>query len=178
MNFFLSVFLTLAVAVMGLPSPGLTTIFTYTTNLSGPAEDPPNASPGTGFVLVTYDDVNHTIRIQATFSDLLGNTTAAHIHSPTALPFAGIAGVATQVPFFAGFPIGVTSGAYVTIRPDPNSFGIRFLLPMGDRPARKSFAEALAAEGLFVFILLSVQWRDSRFLCRCHYASFFWLPGL
>ena len=82
----------------------------YTANLSGLNEVPPNASPGTGFGQVTIDTVAETMRVQVTFSGLLGPTTASHIHSP-ALPTAN-AMVATQVPFFTGFPLGVTSGSY------------------------------------------------------------------
>ncbi len=84
----------------------------YTADLSGPAESPPNASPGTGFALVEFDPVAHTMRVRVTFSDLLGTTTASHIHSATALPGTGTAGVATQVPTFIGFPLGVTAGTY------------------------------------------------------------------
>ncbi|HEX7880360.1 MAG TPA: CHRD domain-containing protein, partial [Candidatus Eisenbacteria bacterium] len=47
------------------------------------------------------------------FSGLLGTTTAAHIHAPTAVPLAGTAGVATTTPSFVGFPLGVTSGSYM-----------------------------------------------------------------
>ena len=48
-----------------------------------------------------------------TFSDLTSGTTAAHIHAPTARSeLTGKAGVATQVPFFDGFPIDVISGNY------------------------------------------------------------------
>src|SRR5207237_5216096 len=39
-------------------------------------------------------------------------TTASHIHCCTTIPFTGAAGVATTVPTFAGFPLGVTSGQY------------------------------------------------------------------
>jgi hypothetical protein len=81
-------------------------------NLSGPRESPPNASPGIGFADVTFDLAAHTMRVQVTFGGLLGTTTASHIHSPTAVPFAGKASVATQVPTFSGFPLGVTSGIY------------------------------------------------------------------
>jgi hypothetical protein len=84
----------------------------YIANLNGPSEDPPNASPGTGFADVTFDLAAHTMRVQITFSGLVGLTTASHIHSPTAVPFSGIAGVATQVPTFAGFPLGVMAGTY------------------------------------------------------------------
>ncbi len=80
--------------------------------LSGLAEDPPNASPGYGTAIVTLDLAAHTLRVQAWFADLVGNTTAAHIHGPTAQPETGVAGVITQVPSFVGFPLGVTSGSF------------------------------------------------------------------
>ena len=88
------------------------TIIQYTASLSGPNEAPPNASPGTGFATITIDDVLNTMRVEATFSDLIGMTTAAHIHCCTASPLTGTAGVATTTPTFAGFPLGVTSGSY------------------------------------------------------------------
>lgn len=103
--------LVMTLAAIGAVSAYGTT-FIYTTNLSGPAEDPPNASPGTGNSLVTFDDVAHTLRVQASFQGLTGTTTAAHIHAPTTLAFTGVAGVATQLPTFTGFPSGVTSGTY------------------------------------------------------------------
>ena len=84
----------------------------FVTILSGPKESPPNASPGTGFVTATFDLATHIFDLHVTFSDLTSPTTAAHIHAPTLAPFSGKAGVATQVPFFIGFPIGVTSGTY------------------------------------------------------------------
>ena len=85
---------------------------TYTAILSGAAEAPPNASPGTGFALVVFDVVAHTMEVDAWFSGLTGNTTASHIHAATAVPGVGTAGVATQTPSFIGFPLGVTSGAF------------------------------------------------------------------
>ena len=87
-------------------------IITYTASLSGPNESPANASPGIGFATVTVDDILKTMRVQVTFSGLLGTTTASHIHSSTAVPGTGTAGVATTTPTFAGFPLGVTSGSY------------------------------------------------------------------
>lgn len=100
----------LFVVMLGTTQSTYADEFIFTTSLSGPAEAPPNMSPGTGFSIVTYDSTAHTLRVQITFSGLLANTTASHIHSATAIPGAGIAGVATQVPSFAGFPLGVTSG--------------------------------------------------------------------
>ena len=85
---------------------------TYAATLSGPAEAPPNASPGVGNAIVDIDTSAHTLRVRATFSGLTGNTTASHIHAATAIAGAGTAGVATQTPTFAGFPLGVTAGTY------------------------------------------------------------------
>lgn len=85
---------------------------TFTALLSGPAEEPPNASPGTGSSTVIYDSTEHTLRVIAEFTGLLGTTTASHIHGPTALPGEGLASVATQTPSFMGFPLGVSSGSF------------------------------------------------------------------
>lgn len=84
----------------------------FTAELSGPAESPPNASPGTGFARVEFDIVAHTLFVEASFDNLLAPTTAAHIHAPTAFPLIGTAGVATQTPSFATFPLGVTQGVF------------------------------------------------------------------
>jgi hypothetical protein len=84
----------------------------YWVNLSGPAEVPVNNSPGTGKSLVTIDAVANTMRVQSTFSGLLGNVTASHIHAATAVAGTGTAGVATTTPTFTGFPSGVTVGTY------------------------------------------------------------------
>ena len=84
----------------------------YLADLSGAAEAPPNASPGTGTARVDLDLTAHTMRVQITFSGLVGTTTASHIHACTATPGTGTAPVATQTPSFVGFPLGVTSGTY------------------------------------------------------------------
>ncbi len=84
----------------------------YSAVLSGPAESPPNASPGTGLALVDYDNVAHTLHVNVVFSGLVGTTTASHIHAATAVAGTGTAGVATTTPTFAGFPLGVTAGIY------------------------------------------------------------------
>lgn len=90
------------------------TILTYETSLSGLNENPPVVSPGTGDVTVEYDDLAHTLWIDATFSDLVGNTTAAHIHCCAPTPQDN-AGVATTTPSFVGFPLGVTAGTFNTL---------------------------------------------------------------
>ena len=102
----------LTIVMVGTTQSSYADAFVFTTSLSGPAEAPPNASPGTGLGTITYDSVAHTLRVQISFSGLLGTTTASHIHSATPTPGTGTAGVATQTPTFAGFPLGVTSGTY------------------------------------------------------------------
>ena len=88
------------------------TTYTFDALLLGVTESPPNASPGTGTAQVVFDTTANTLSVDVSFSGLLGPTTASHIHAPTALPLTGSAGVATTTPYFAGFPIGVTSGSY------------------------------------------------------------------
>jgi len=93
-------------------SPAFAALITYTATLDGPSESPVNASPGTGSASVDIDTVLNTMRVQASFSGLLGNTTASHIHAPTAVAGTGTAGIATTTPTFTGFPLGVTAGSY------------------------------------------------------------------
>ena len=109
----------------------------YTTSLSGAAEAPPNLSPGTGTVVVTINVPMATMRVQANFSGLQGNSTNAHIHAPTAVAGTGVAGVATTTPTFTGFPSGVTSGNYdntfnMTLA---SSYNAAFITANGGTPA-------------------------------------------
>jgi hypothetical protein len=99
-----------AAAFCALATQASAAILIYDATLLGSSESPANASPGTGFAQVTIDNVADTMRVQVTFSGLLGTTTASHIHCCTAVP--GVAGVATTTPAFTGFPLGVTSGTY------------------------------------------------------------------
>ncbi|MGD9633187.1 MAG: CHRD domain-containing protein [Pirellulales bacterium] len=70
---------------------------------------PPADSVGVGTSLVTFDLDLLTMRVESSFSNLTGNTTASHIHccadAPTNI------GVATQTPTFSGFPLGVKAGS-------------------------------------------------------------------
>jgi hypothetical protein len=103
--------LSAAAALLLVPASGAQGAgLVFTSPLS--AETTDVITTGTGFTTVTYDSVAQTLRVQATFSDLLAPTTVAHIHAPTAVPGAGTAGVATPVPTFPGFPAGVTAGTY------------------------------------------------------------------
>ena len=102
----------LAVASATATPPVVAHETVYQAILSGAAEAPPNASPGSGFATVTFDFDLATMRVQASFSDLLGTVTSAHIHCCTSVPGAGTAAVATITPTFPGFPSGAVAGSY------------------------------------------------------------------
>jgi hypothetical protein len=85
-------------------------MFTFATILSPANEVPPAASSGTGAATVTINDVTNMLTVNVAFSGLTTGTTASHIHC--CVPPGQNAIVATTLPFFPGFPIGVTQGAY------------------------------------------------------------------
>jgi hypothetical protein len=119
----------------------------YKTSLSGAAEDPPVASPGTGLATVVLDLLAHTMTVDIIFNGLVGTTTAAHIHCCTVVAGAGNVGVATQTPTFVGFPLGVTAGVYsntfdLTLA---SSWNPAFITANGGTPAG---AEAVLAAGV------------------------------
>lgn len=107
-----SVFLAASLGILAPISQAQAAILVFTANLSGANETPPNNSSGTGTALVKLDDVANTLQVQVSFSGLTGTTTNAHIHSATTVPGMGVAGVATPVPSFPGFPSGISSGTY------------------------------------------------------------------
>ena len=100
------------VAALGLTSIAAAHEVQYGAMLTGFAEIPSNAPPATGDALVTVDLDLLTMRVQVSFAGLLGNTTASHIHCCTTVPGAANVGVATTLPTFTDFPLGVTSGTY------------------------------------------------------------------
>jgi hypothetical protein len=85
----------------------------FTTTLSGPGESPPNTSTATGGGIVLFDVTAHTLTVLESFSGLSAGSTASHIHCCTTAPGSGTAAVATQLPTFSGFPLGVTSGTLI-----------------------------------------------------------------
>ncbi len=102
----------LATILLGFASAANATVTNYATTLSGANESPPNPSPGTGAATVLTNDVLNEMKVHIDFSGLAGPTTAAHIHCCTVDPQTGNAGVATTVPTFSMFPLGVTAGTY------------------------------------------------------------------
>jgi hypothetical protein len=125
------------------------TVFWYAGTLSGANESPANASPGKGTARVQYDDVAHTLQVWVTFEDLIGTSTASHVHVRAGNPVPVNGGVATQTPSFTGFPLGVHSGTYnhifdLTLA---SSWNGTFIGPNGGTPAgaEAAFATALAS---------------------------------
>lgn len=121
---------------------------TFTATLSGSQEFPPVNSPGSGTATVIFDAEAHTMSVDASFEDLLSPTTASHIHGPVVPPEPN-AGVATQVPSFVGFPLGVTAGTYSEVfnTLDPATYNPAFLTANG--------GTAAGAEAAFLDMLLA-----------------------
>jgi len=102
---------------------------------------PPPTSSATGTALVTWDTATTIMTVNVVFSGLTLPSTAAHIHCCTTTP-GGNAGVATTVPFFPGFPIGVTSGTYAHAFDMLNaaSYNPAFVTTHGGTPANAAAA--------------------------------------
>jgi len=83
----------------------------FTTTLTGSQEVPPSGSAGIGSALVTLDTATNLLTVNVSFAGLGSPTIASHIHC-CALPGTN-AMVATAVPTFPGFPLGVTTGTYL-----------------------------------------------------------------
>ncbi|HEU4710058.1 MAG TPA: CHRD domain-containing protein [Pyrinomonadaceae bacterium] len=83
----------------------------FTATLTGSQEVPPSGSPGIGSALVTLDTVTNLLTVNVSFAGLVSPTIASHIHCCT--PPGANALVATAVPTFPGFPLGVTTGTYL-----------------------------------------------------------------
>jgi hypothetical protein len=118
----------------------------FRANLTGPAENPGNTSPGVGTATVDFDTATHRLHVNTTFSGLTTGTTAAHIHCCITVP-NGNAGVATTTPTFPGFPLGVTSATYdVTLDTTlASSWNPAYITANGGTPAG---AEAALANGM------------------------------
>lgn len=74
---------------------------------SGPAESPPNGSPGAS--VATFEVDGTLLRAEVPFRDLVAGTTVAHIHCCTTEAFTGVAPPAISL---VDFPMMVTAGEY------------------------------------------------------------------
>lgn len=98
----------MACVLLGAATTSQAAIITYTSSLAPETV----GATGSGFVTLTYDDLAHTLGIDANWSGLTGTTMVAHIHCCTAAPGTGTVGVAVTPGTLPGFPVGVTSGSY------------------------------------------------------------------
>jgi hypothetical protein len=57
---------------------------TYTADLKGSTEVPPNETKGTGTLTATYDTTSKLLTYSSTYSGLTGPATMAHFHGPAA----------------------------------------------------------------------------------------------
>jgi hypothetical protein len=69
-------------ACLAAASPLLAETVTYKANLAAAAEVPPNDSPATGTVTVTFDTATKKLTWQGSYSGLSGPATAGHFHGP------------------------------------------------------------------------------------------------
>jgi hypothetical protein len=124
----------------------------FSIDLNGANENPPAASSGTGTGFVDINTTTHLLQVNVVFGGLTSGTTMAHIHCCIAPP--GNTGVATPVPAFPGFPLGVTSGVYnqVLDMTQASSWNAPFIAANGGTPAGAEAALAAgAAAGLAYF---------------------------
>ena len=106
--------LVILAAILSLSAPAAYAVpIEFIAILSPANEIPPTASSGTGLAKVFLDPAAQTIQVNVTFSGLTSNDVAAHIHCCLPSPFFPMnVPVATTLPAFPGFPLGVTSGTY------------------------------------------------------------------
>jgi hypothetical protein len=64
--------------------PAFAATESFTADLKGATEVPPNDSKGTGAVTASYDTASKKLSWSVTYKDLSGPATAAHFHGPAA----------------------------------------------------------------------------------------------
>jgi uncharacterized protein YhjY with autotransporter beta-barrel domain len=81
----------------------------FIADLRGASENPPAASPGSGFALVLFDRSFRTMTVRTTFSGLTAPTTDAHVHCCVPPTANAVVAVGFRP---AGFRLGVTGGEF------------------------------------------------------------------
>jgi hypothetical protein len=116
---------------------------------SGPAESPPNGSPGSSVAAFEID--GNVLRAEVPFRDLLAGTTMAHIHCCTTAAFTGVAPVAISL---VDFPLGVTAGSYTHAfdLTDAAIYDPAFLAAFGGTPTSASTALIDAIEANVAYL--------------------------
>ncbi|WP_296945222.1 CHRD domain-containing protein [uncultured Massilia sp.] len=131
-------------AALAAPASARPDDATYRAVSSGALEVPPNASPGTS--LVTIEIPGRQLLVDMPFRDLLGTTSAAHLHCCTPDAFGGVAPAALP---FAGFPTGVQAGEYAAAfnLGDTATYAPAFLAANGGTAQGASSALLAAIDG-------------------------------
>ncbi len=111
---------------------------------SGPAESPPNGSPGSS--VATFEIDGTLLRAEIPFRDLVSGTTVAHIHCCTTEAFTGVAPPAITL---VDFPLTVTAGEYTHTFDlgDPAVYEPAFLASFGGTTSAASAALLDAMNG-------------------------------
>jgi hypothetical protein len=142
--------LVIMAALLLSPQVSNAATMTFSAVLSGANEVPPNSSSATGLATLLLDPIAQTLQIIVTFSGLSSPDRAAHIHC--CAPLGTNAGVATVIPAFPGFPLGVTSGTYsspIFDLGDSSFYNPAFIaLQPGPEPAKLIQAEAALITGI------------------------------
>ncbi len=71
-------------ALLLIGTPAFAATETFTADLKGTTEVPPNDSAGTGTVTATFDTASKQFSYTVTYGGLSGPATAAHFHGPAA----------------------------------------------------------------------------------------------
>ncbi len=126
----------------------------YKVTLSGANEIPVANTAGTGTAIISLNSATHEMRVIASFSGLIGNTTASHVHCCVVQPLN--AAVATTTPTFVGTPLGVTSGSWDRTydMTQAGSWNAPFLTASGGTPlgAEAAFMAGVAANQSYLNI--------------------------
>ena len=131
------------IAALMLATPRAARAQTWIGQLLGTSENPPNSSPATGFITLSFNNTNHNLSVLLNWSGLVGgNASAGHIHCCIA-PGSNV-GVAVG---FTGFPT-TTSGSYSNtfVLTNPAVYTASFLNNFGGGTA--AGAEAALINGL------------------------------
>jgi hypothetical protein len=97
---------TASVAVIAFATAANADILNLTASLDGFQETPPVATTGAGSAVMTLDTATNMFSLVGSFQNLIGTTTAAHVHGPAPI------GVAAGVIIPITIDLGVSSGNF------------------------------------------------------------------
>jgi hypothetical protein len=145
-----------------LSAPGSAAILTWSANLTGSQEIPPNASTATGFGWVQFDDATNVLSLSLNWQGLTGTAVQSHIHCCVGAP-PGNVGIAIDL-WLAGDP-QPASGAF------SNSWDLDLV-----NPFRAAFVTASGGttQGALAALLSAMDSNQGRAYFNIHTATY---PG-